>query len=267
VHGIGEVTISLVVVGEFMIRIGAIVLAFAFSAMSGLARGTIDAQPQNRRAQISRVVPVSAAVLVRLVQKRTLPQYPEEALRAGIQGDVILKILVDEAGKIVLGKPVEGDPLLIATSVEALRNIRFRPYRLNGNPVGIESQLGFHFRTTRKGENAKGQVEFMTTVPYQQEFRTGLLSDIGALVIWPHKLSGAEPHVPTELVGTEGAVYVTVTVGIEGKVQDVKVIWGDQPFIDLVVDAVKQFVYEPQLIEGRPSVATIPVSYHFGRQQ
>jgi hypothetical protein len=78
----GGVTISLVVVGEFMIRIGVIVVVcvFGFGAMSGLARGTIGEQPQNRRAQISRAVPVSAAAMVRLLEKRTLPQYPKEAL-------------------------------------------------------------------------------------------------------------------------------------------------------------------------------------------
>jgi hypothetical protein len=63
-----------------MIRIGVIVVVCVFGAMSGLARGTIDEQPQNRRAQISRAVPVSAAAMVRLLEKRTLPQYPKEAL-------------------------------------------------------------------------------------------------------------------------------------------------------------------------------------------
>ena len=57
---------------------------------------------------------------------------------------------------------------------------------------------------------------------------------------------------------------ITVTVDEDGKVQDVKVVGGPQPFVDPVVAAVKQFVYEPQLVDGKPSVATIQASYHFG---
>jgi outer membrane biosynthesis protein TonB len=59
-------------------------------------------------------------------------------------------------------------------------------------------------------------------------------------------------------------VYLTITIGEDGKVQDVKVLGGDQPFVSIVVAAVKQFVYEPQLVDGKPSVATTQASYHFG---
>lgn len=73
-----------------------------------------------------------------------------------------------------------------------------------------------------------------------------------------------EPQLPTQLTGKVGSVYLTVTIGTDGKVQDVKVVGGDEAFISPVVAAVKQFVYEPQLVDGKPSVATTPASYHFG---
>jgi len=62
-------------------------------------------------------------------------------------------------------------------------------------------------------------------------------------------------------------VYLTITIGEDGKVQDVKVLGGDQPFVDIVVAAAKQFVYEPQLVDGKPSVATTQASYHFGTRR
>jgi hypothetical protein len=34
--------------------------------------------------------------------------------------------------------------------------------------------------------------------------------------------------------------------------------------VSSITAAVKQFVYEPQLVDGKPSVATAQVSYHFG---
>jgi hypothetical protein len=36
------------------------------------------------------------------------------------------------------------------------------------------------------------------------------------------------------------------------------VLGGDEPFIAPVLAAVKPFVYEPQLVDGKPSVVTTP---------
>ena len=77
----------------------------------------------------------------------------------GIQGDVVFNIVVDENGKIVSRKLVSGDPVLVAASEDAIRQYSFRPYTVDGNPVRVESQLGFHFTVVRKGDSAQGQVE------------------------------------------------------------------------------------------------------------
>ena len=91
-----------------------------------------------------------------------------------------------------------------------------------------------------------------------------MLNDKGVLILWPRKLSGPEPQLPPELAGKSGSVYLTITIGTDGKVQDVKVLGGDEPFIGPVVAAVKQEAYEPQMVDGKPSVTTTQASYHFG---
>jgi outer membrane biosynthesis protein TonB len=239
----------------------------ALTAAAGLAQGPGDANPQGYGVNAPGTIRVSYTVMAGLVNHRALPEYPEGALTNDVHGEVILKIVVDENGKAVLSEPVKGDPLLVSASVDAVRGFRFHPYRLNGRPAKVESQLGFHFGLNRKGEVAKGHVEYMSAIPYQQEFRTPVSIANGAFVLWPHKISGSEPQLPPELVGESGSAYLTVIVGADGKVVDVKVIGGDERFINFVVDAVKQFVYQPYLVEGRPSVTTIPVSYHYGRQR
>ncbi len=211
-----------------------------------------------------RMIRVSNGVILGLVVHQALPEYPEGAMLKGIQGDVIFKVDVDETGKIVANVPVEGDPLLVAASEDALRDFRFRPYLLNGSPIRVESQLGFHFSVKKKGGRANGHVECMSSIPYRPEFRTGVVNDKGVLMLWPRKVSGVEPQLPPELAGKSGSVYLTITIGVDGKVRDVKVVGGDEPFIGPVVAAVKQDVYEPQLVDGKPSVATTEASYHFG---
>jgi len=248
-----------------MSRIGVVIALIAFCAVASEAQGTTTAQPQTQPSSVRpRKIRVSAGVMVGLVERSALPEYPEESLRAGVHGDVIFKIVVDETGKIVMTEPVEGDSLLVAASMDALRDFRFRPFLLDGTPILVESQIGFHFGLKGKGDKAKGRVEHMSTIPYRPEFRTGVLNGKGALPLWPRKVSGAEPQLPPALAGKPGSVYLTVIIGEDGKVQNVKVVGGDKQFIDPVVDAVQQFVYEPELTDGKPSVATIQASYHFG---
>lgn len=229
----------------------------------GLAQNSPDTQSQLQPPRPSKIR-VSGGEMVGMVERKTMPEYPEEAMTKGIQGDVIFKIAVDESGKIVLSVPVEGDPLLVAASVDALRDFHFRPYLLNGVAIRVESQLGFHFSLEGKGSEIKGRVDCMSSIPDRPEFRTSIVNDKGVLALAPRKVSGAEPQLPPELAGKPGSVYLTITIGTDGKVQDVKVVGGDEPFISPVVAAVKQYVYEPQLVDGKPSVATTEVSFHFG---
>jgi outer membrane biosynthesis protein TonB len=210
------------------------------------------------------MIRVTAAVISGNVDHEVLPKYPIEALRSGIQGDVIFKIDVDETGKVILAVPVKGDPLLVAASVEALRDFRYRPYLIGGVPVRVESRIGFYFLLKGNGTNPKGQVGRIADIAGGEDFRTGVVTDKGVLVLWPKKVSGPEPQLPPDLLRKSASVYLTVTIGEDGKVQDVKVISGDEAFIPAVVTAVKQYVYEPQLVAGKPTVATTQDSYHFG---
>ena len=69
-----------------------------------------------------------------------------------------------------------------------------------------------------------------------------MLRDAGVSVLWPRKVSGAEPQLPPELAGKAGSVYLTVTIGADGKVQDVKVLGGDEQFVSPVVAALSDKV-------------------------
>jgi hypothetical protein len=215
-------------------------------------------------------VRVAMGVMLAMVEHRTLPVYPTEAMTKGIQGDTIFKISIDETGRIVRAVPMDGDPLLAAASVEAFRDFRFQPYLLNGSPVTVETTLGYHFSVEKTADGVGGHVECLQSsavppaIQSRPEFRTGVETDKGVLILDARKIAGPEPQLPSSLEGKSGSVYLTVTIGEDGKVQEVKVIGGDEPFIRPFVDAVKQQVYEPRLIDGKPSVEKIDASYHFG---
>ena len=130
------------------------------AALLALAQTTPPARPPRVR--------VSTGVMLGLVEHKTMPPYPEEAMAKGIQGDVIFKVEVDETGKLASAVPGEADPLLLAAAKDSLQTFRFRPYLLNGTAVRMESQLGFHFSVEKTADGTSGHVECMTSIPKQQ---------------------------------------------------------------------------------------------------
>jgi len=206
----------------------------------------------------------SPGILKALIERGARPAYPEQAIKLNIEGTVTLVIQVSESGEVIRSLAVEGDPLLVAASVEALKEFHFRPYLLNGKAVLVESQIAFRFQLTGKGEDAKGSTEYSFDVPYRTEFRTGAINQDGILALSPRKLSGPDPMKLPELSGQVGSLYLKVTIGEDGRVSDVKVIAGDQSLAVPVVAALRQSVYEPELINGVPAQVVIQESYHFG---
>ena len=151
-----------------MSKIRTIVILVACCAAVAFAQSnTPSSQAPQNQAQPARppVIRVSTGVMLGLVEHKTMPVYPDEALKKRIQGDAIFKIEVDETGRIIASAPVDGDPLLIAASKDALRSFRFRPYLLNGTPTRVESQLGFHFSAEKTADGVSGHVECMASIP------------------------------------------------------------------------------------------------------
>ena len=243
-----------------------ILVALLMFCAAGIAQDSANLQTPAQSPPVQRIR-VSAAVLGKLVDQVILPKFPQQALNSGIQGTTTFIVTVDETGKVTVAAPVEGDPLLIAASVDALREFQFHPFMFQGTPIQMESQMGFHFIADREGDKTLGRVQYTSAIPYRPEFRPGAIDREKTLFLWPKKISGQEPHLPPELADKSGSVYLSLTIGENGKVADVTVIGGDDPFISPVVSAVREFAYEPHVINGKPSVIKTEMSYHFGVQQ
>ena len=73
------------------------------------------------------------------------PKYPREARERGITGDVLLQATIDTKGNLINIKPIQGDPILIAASMDAVKKWRYRPYKLKGEPVEVETTIKIQF--------------------------------------------------------------------------------------------------------------------------
>ena len=77
--------------------------------------------------------------------KQVQPVYPRMAQIAGVQGDVILQAMIDREGRIEQLQAVSGHPMLVPAALDAVGQWRYRPYRLNGEPVEVETQITVRF--------------------------------------------------------------------------------------------------------------------------
>jgi TonB family protein len=76
------------------------------------------------------------------------PGYPEEAQRHHIQGRVVMKVLVGINGLVRDIVVTSGDPQLVKSAANAVRQWRFRPHSLKGQPVEFETQVTVNFALT-----------------------------------------------------------------------------------------------------------------------
>jgi protein TonB len=71
--------------------------------------------------------------------------YPDLALKAHISGVVLLRITVDEEGKVSDIKVISGHPLLVPAAVHAVSRWEYSPTLLNGRPVSVIATVAVNF--------------------------------------------------------------------------------------------------------------------------
>jgi protein TonB len=81
-----------------------------------------------------------------LLLKRVQPIYPATALHMRLEGAVQLLATISERGNITAVKVLSGQPLLAQAAVDAVKKWKYRPYRLSGEPVEIETQITVNFK-------------------------------------------------------------------------------------------------------------------------
>ena len=88
---------------------------------------------------------VSEKVSQGLLIKSVNPPYPEEARHGHIQGQVVLKVLIDMEGNVESVSLVSGHPLLAPPAIEAVKQWKYKPFLLEGKPSEVETQIVVNF--------------------------------------------------------------------------------------------------------------------------
>ena len=90
-------------------------------------------------------VKVSSGVMEGQKLNAPNPTYPQMARIAHILGDVILQATISKTGSIENLRAVNGHPILIQAALDAVRQWKYKPYILNGEPVEVETTIKVQF--------------------------------------------------------------------------------------------------------------------------
>jgi periplasmic protein TonB len=105
-----------------------------------------DASANETEKAVGDVTAVSPEIANNYLIRRVEPEYPEAARRQNIQGPVTLSALVDNDGSARSVTIQSGDSALAPAALEAVKQWRFKPYRVNGRATEFTTQITVNFR-------------------------------------------------------------------------------------------------------------------------
>jgi protein TonB len=122
------------------------VIGGIISATSNLA-----AVPKMSAPAAPKRVRISQGVTKGMLIQKIEPTYPPIARSARIQGQVVLTAVISKAGVIENLTLLSGHPMLVPAALDAVKQWRYKPFLLNGEPVEVETTVTLTFQLSGVG--------------------------------------------------------------------------------------------------------------------
>ena len=203
---------------------------------------------------------------------KTYPEYPPDALERGIKGVVVVDITVNAAGDVSTAAVVSGPQELRASAFKAALALKFTPgsstsamrisvdYTLTGNSWGVRM-----WDSTTDGSRS-GPVVFSTRGP---ENPMPAAARVGGAVQPPRKTKDVAPVYPpiAQQARVQGVVILEARVDENGNVSHTHVLRSIPLLDQAAIDAVKQWQYEPTLLNGSPIPVIMTLTVNFSLRE
>lgn len=121
-------------------------LGLGGSADKNAISGIVASAPVAVPTAAAHTIKVSQGVSQGLITKRVQPAYPPQALQMRLQGEVQLQAQIGKDGSISSVKVLKGDSILSRAAVAAVKQWKYKPYFLNGEPVAVETEVTVNFK-------------------------------------------------------------------------------------------------------------------------
>jgi periplasmic protein TonB len=107
---------------------------------SGPAVSATPPRPPAERMQVSK------GVLAGMLLSPIRPVYPAIARAAGVSGSVVVEAVISKTGTIESLHVITGPEMLRIAALDAIRAARYQPFRLNGEPIEVQTTITVNFR-------------------------------------------------------------------------------------------------------------------------
>jgi TonB family protein len=99
-------------------------------------------------ATTSKRVRLTQGVSHGMLMYEVAPKYPPLARSARVQGQVVLDVVIGKDGSVSDIRAENGHPWLIPAAIDAVKHWRYKPYKINGKPVEVDTKVIVNFTLT-----------------------------------------------------------------------------------------------------------------------
>ena len=108
--------------------------------------GPVAPPEEIKRKAEKHPVKLSEPIVEAQLISRIEPHYPQLPLQMRQEGTVVLHAIISRDGQINALEVVSGSPFFVQAALDAVRQWRYRPTLLNGEPVEVETTITVMFR-------------------------------------------------------------------------------------------------------------------------
>lgn len=221
--------------------------------------------------------------------KHVAPVYPELAIQSRVQGVVIIEATIGTDGSVTDARVARPVALLDEAAVAAVRQWKFAPTTLNGEPVPVIMAVTVTFSLGEDGlplatpppppappaPGSRDDVAFQmgllqaATAPPTPVWNPGDAPlRVGGAIKEPKKIKDVRPVYPpiAESARVQGIVIVEILVDEDGRVSDARIIRPVALLDQAALDAVLQWEFMPTQLNGRPVPVLMTVTVNFTLQ-
>jgi TonB family protein len=265
-----------------------------FSLCLGLCVASASAQQQARLPEIV----ISQRMADSLSLTKVAPEYPDAVKSREIAGQIVIAFTIGKDGSVSDVRQQDSgffgcrsrngyDPVLQQAAIAAVKQWTFRPFLLHQQPgdtgepveVGTAVALPFDFRkptgaaapgapadlascNPREGDTAATEFIQPKVDPSRPVFGAPVIEASRAEEMLVHKVEATYPQM-ARIAHIQGNVILHVLIDKQGHVSKMKAMQGHPLFIQPARDAVKQWEYQPFLLNGEPAEVETAVEVKF----
>lgn len=211
---------------------------------------------------------VAAAMLIRHVT----PVYPAAAKEQHVEGTLLLHAIIGKDGTLQNLVYVSGPPILMSSAMDAVKQWQYKPTLLNGEPVEVDTTISVVYTLGGKSltdlaESAppSGSDTSSSDAFARLPGRTRVGANVAAAQLI-HQVAPIYPPI-AKTAHISGTVVLHALIAKDGTIDQLQVVSGPPLLLQSTMDAVRQWVYKPTLVNGDPVEVdtTVSVVYTLGK--